>query len=47
MLITDLFLLMYRQQGFCQDTERLTLRIVNDYLSSDFATQNMSDLTIN
>ena len=46
-LITDLFLLMYRQQGFCQDTERLTLRIVNDYLSSDFATKNMSDLTVN
>ena len=46
-LITDLFLLMYRQRGFQEDTERLTLRIVDDYLSSDFATKNMADLTVN
>ena len=45
-LITDLFLLMYQQKGFCDDTQHLTLKIVNDYLSSDFATGNLADIAV-
>ena len=45
-LITDLFLLMYKQKDFCDDTQGLTLKIVNDYLSSDFATGNLADIAI-
>ena len=33
-LMTDLFLLMYKQKSFVSDTQSLTLRIINDYLGS-------------
>ena len=43
-LITDLFLLMYKQKSFVTDTQSLTERIVKDYLESDYCLDNLSEL---
>lgn len=45
-LITDLFLLMYKQRGFVTDTQSLTLSIVNDYLSSNYCLDSFSNLVV-
>lgn len=45
-LITDLFLLMYNQKSFTQDTQSITQRIIVDYLSSQYCLDSFSDLVV-
>ena len=46
-LITDLFLLMYKQKSFTEDTQSLTKKIIIDYLSSEYCLDSFSHLVVN
>lgn len=45
-LMTDLFLLMYEQKSFVDDTQSLTLNIINDYLGSEYCLNSFSDIVV-
>ena len=38
---------MYKQKSFTEDTQSITMKIVGDYLSSDYCLDSFSTLVVN